>query len=49
MKAQTEHGGVGYAELATAKNGKLLLDAIVARVVEVIRATRTAKRRGKRS
>ena len=40
MKAQTEHGGVGYAELGTAKNGKLLLDAIVARVVEAITAMR---------
>jgi len=38
MKAQTEHGGVGYAELATAEKGKRLLDVIVARLVEVIRA-----------
>ncbi len=38
MKAQTEHGGIGYAELATEEKGKLLLDAIVVRVVEVIRA-----------
>ncbi len=49
MKVQTEHGGVGYAELATAKNGKLLLAAVVTRVVEVIRATQVIKRRGKRS
>lgn len=40
MKAQTEHGGVGYAELATAENGRRLLDAIVARLVEVIREIR---------
>jgi len=38
MKAQTEHGGVGYPELATAEKGKLLLDAVVSRVVEVVRA-----------
>lgn len=41
MKAQTEHGGVGYAELATAENGRRLLDAIVARLVEVIQTLRT--------
>lgn len=40
MKAQTDHGGVGYAELATAENGQRLLDAIVARLVEAIRAIR---------
>ena len=40
MKAQTHHGGIGYAELATAENGRLLLDAIVTRVIEVIRAIR---------
>jgi len=40
MKAQTKHGGVGYAELATAEKGKRLLDAIVARVVEVIQTIR---------
>jgi len=49
VKAQTKHGGMGYAELATTEKGKLLLDAIVARVVEVIRKMRSAKRRGKRS
>ena len=49
MKTQTKHGGVGYAELATTERGKLLLDAIVARVIEVIRTMRAAKRRGKRS
>lgn len=38
MKAQTEHGGVGYAELATAEKGQRLLDAIVTRLVELIRA-----------
>jgi len=38
MKAQTEHGGVGYAELATAEKGRRLLDAIVARLVAVLRA-----------
>ena len=41
MKAQTEHGGVGYAELATAENGRRLLDAIVARLVQVIQTLRT--------
>ncbi len=40
MKAQTHHGGIGYAELATEENGRRLLDAIVARVVEVIRVLR---------
>jgi len=43
MKAQTEHGGVGYPELATAEKGKRLLEAIVARVVEVIRTTSKEK------
>jgi len=38
MKAQTQHGGVGYAELATAEKGKRLLDAIVGCLVEVIQA-----------
>jgi len=40
MKAQTDHGGVGYAELATAEKGKRLLEAVVVRIVEVIRAMR---------
>jgi creatinine amidohydrolase len=40
MKAQTEHGGVGYPEFATAEKGKQLLEAIVVRLVEVIRAMR---------
>ena len=40
MKAQTGHGGVGYAELATEEKGRRLLDAVVARVVEVIQAIR---------
>lgn len=40
MKAQTHHGGIGYAELASAEKGRRLLDAIVARVIEVIRAVR---------
>lgn len=40
MKAQTEQGGVGYAELATAEKGQRLLEAIVARLVEVIQAIR---------
>lgn len=42
MKAYTEHGGVGYAELATAETGWRLLDACVARLVEVVRTLRNA-------
>ncbi|MFZ2641386.1 MAG: creatininase family protein [Verrucomicrobiia bacterium] len=40
MKAQTQHGGIGYAELATAEKGARLLDAIVMRLIEVIRTLR---------
>jgi creatinine amidohydrolase len=40
MKAQTRHGGIGYAELATPEKGERLLKAIVTRVVEVIRTVR---------
>lgn len=40
MKAQTQHGGIGYAELATAEKGARLLDAIVVRLIEVIRTLR---------
>lgn len=40
MKRWTGHGGVGYAELATAENGKRLLNAVVARVVEAVQAMR---------
>ncbi len=52
MKAQTEHGGIGYAELATAEKGALLMEVIVARLVEVVQTVRhqkppAAKRRRK--
>lgn len=40
MKRQTRHGGEGYPELATPEKGKALLDAIIARVVEAVRAMR---------
>jgi len=40
MKAQTEQGGVDYAELSSAENGRRLLDAIVARLAEVIQTLR---------
>jgi creatinine amidohydrolase len=36
MKQRTDHGAVGYPELATAEKGRAFLDAAVERTVEVI-------------
>jgi creatinine amidohydrolase len=38
MGQRTDHGAVGYPEQATAEKGRKLLDAIVARVLEVVRS-----------
>jgi len=38
MHQRTDHGCVGYPELATAEKGKRFLDAAVARTVEVVEA-----------
>jgi creatinine amidohydrolase len=37
MKQRTDHGAVGYPELATAENGRRFLDVAVGRTVEVVR------------
>jgi creatinine amidohydrolase len=42
MKRQTRDGGTGFPSLATAEKGKLLLDVIVAKGSEAVRALRTA-------
>lgn len=42
MRRQTHQGGTGFPSLATAEKGKMLLDTIVARGVEVISAVRVA-------
>jgi creatinine amidohydrolase len=42
MKRQTRQGGTGFPSLATAEKGKLLLETIVAKGTEAIRAIRTA-------
>ena len=42
MKRQTRDGGSGFPSLATVEKGKLLLDAIVVRGTEVVKALRTA-------
>ncbi len=34
---RTDHGAVGYPEIASAETGRALLDAIVGRVAEVAR------------
>jgi len=41
MGQSTEIGAVGYPELATAEKGKLMIDAAVTRVVEVVQALLT--------
>jgi creatinine amidohydrolase len=38
MKQRTDHGAVGYPELATAEKGRALLAAAVERAVEVVQA-----------
>jgi creatinine amidohydrolase len=38
MFQRTDHGAVGYPELASAKKGKAILDAAVARTAEVVQA-----------
>ena len=38
MFQRTDHGAVGYPELATAEKGKAFLDAAVARTAEVVQA-----------
>jgi creatinine amidohydrolase len=42
MKRQTRQGGTGYPSLATAEKGRLLMDVVVAKGIEVIKALRTA-------
>jgi len=42
MKRQTRQGGTGYPSLATAEKGQLLMDVVVAKGIEVIKALRTA-------
>ncbi len=41
MKQRTDHGAVGYPELATAEKGRAFLDAAVARTVEAAEALLT--------
>jgi len=38
MKQKTDHGAVGYPELATAEKGRIFLNAAIARTVEVVQA-----------
>jgi len=38
MKQKTDHGAVGYPELATVEKGKAFLSAAIERTVEVVRA-----------
>jgi len=42
MKRQTRQGGTGYPSLATAEKGKRLMEVIVMKAVEVIKALRSA-------
>ncbi len=44
MKRQTRHGGIGYAESASEKTGRALMEAIVTRVVETVREIRKSRR-----
>jgi creatinine amidohydrolase len=43
MKQRTDHGAVGYPELASAEKGRRILEAVVGRTVEVIEAMLTRK------
>jgi creatinine amidohydrolase len=43
MKQRTDHGAVGYPELATAEKGRRFLEAAIARTVEVVRAMLSRK------
>ena len=38
MKQRTDHGAVGYPELASAAKGRKFLDAAIGRTVEVVEA-----------
>jgi creatinine amidohydrolase len=38
MKQRTDHGAVGYPELASAEKGRHFLEAAIGRTVEVVRA-----------
>ena len=38
MKQRTDHGAVGYPELATAEKGRAFLNAAIGRTVEVVEA-----------
>src|SRR5262249_45757283 len=38
MRQRTDHGAVGYCELATPEKGHRMIDAAAGRVVEVVRA-----------
>jgi len=42
MKRQTRHGGTGFPSRATVEKGKLLLDIIIAKGIEVVKALRAA-------
>jgi creatinine amidohydrolase len=44
MKTQTRHGGEGYPELAAPQKGRVMLDAIIMRAVEAVRAMRAGIR-----
>jgi creatinine amidohydrolase/Fe(II)-dependent formamide hydrolase-like protein len=38
MKQRSDHGAVGYPELASAEKGKAFLSAAIERTVEVVQA-----------
>ena len=38
MRQRTDHGAVGYCELATAEKGRAMIAAAASRVVEVVQA-----------
>jgi creatinine amidohydrolase len=43
MKQRTDHGAVGYPELATAEKGRRFLEATIGRTVEVVEAMLSRK------
>lgn len=44
MRQRTDHGAVGYCELATPEKGRKMIDAAAARVAEVVQALLKRKR-----
>lgn len=44
MRQRTDHGAVGYCELATPEKGRKMIDAAASRVAEVVQALLTRKR-----